>query len=312
MASRVPRMSFVRNILDWLREIGRAPGVSKSRLRALLRALRWKAGITVGYRRALLTIGPARFYCYPGYASASGLVCYGFLEWDETAFTVRFLREGDLFLDIGANIGTFSVVAGAFVPGIKIISVEPGDEARGLLIENLSLSGLSTDSVSEKVVGETVGEVRFTVGLDVLNAIATDDSAETVTLEQTTVDELAGGQALSLMKVDVEGVELSVFKGAAEQLALRPGPVILFEINGFCQKYGVEPAEIIDFLAAAGYRVYEYNGVAGELTEYTDRGIPPSHNLVATTDIDMVRQRLDSAEPPVDLLDLPVRIKFQR
>lgn len=305
-------MSALGNISGWLREIGRAPGVSKGKLRAFFRALRWKFAITFGARRALLTIGPARFHCYPGYASASGLVCYGFLEWDETVFMIRFLRPGDRFLDIGANIGTFSVVAGAFVPELEMVSVEPGDEARTMLIENLILSGLPTDRVVGDVVGESVGQVRFTTGLDVLNAVATEDATDVVTLDQTTVDELADGSAFNLMKVDVEGVELSVFKGAATQLALRPGPVILFELNGFCRKYGVEPFEIIDFLGAAGYRVYEYSGVTDELVEYTGRDVPNSHNLVATTDVEMVRERLQSARPPVDVFNLPVKIKLQR
>lgn len=305
-------MALLGNVREWLGEIRRAPGISGGKLRAFLRALRWKLLITIGFERALLTIGPARFYCYPGYSGASGLLCYGFLEFDETAFTVRFLRPGDLFLDIGANIGTFSVIAGTFVPGVSVISVEPGDDARRLLVENLGLSGLPTDRVASDVVGAEVGEVRFTKGLDVLNAIATDDATDTVTLQQTTVDGLATGRGVSLMKVDVEGMELAVFKGAAKQLALRPGPVILFEINGFCRRYGVEPEEIIDYLADAGYRVFEYDGRANALTEYTGRGIPPSNNLVATTDLKMVEERLLTAQPPVDLFNLPVRAKLQR
>lgn len=305
-------MSFLRALSAWLSEFRDSPGVSGSRTRALLRSLRWKFFITLGYQRARVAIGPAKFYCYPGYASATGLVCFGFLEWHETVFVARALREGDLFLDVGANIGTFSVVAGTFVPGVQVISVEPGDDAHTLLIENLALNQLPVDQVVGQVIGDRVGKVSFTKGLDVLNAVATDRSAATVTLDQTTVDELADGRAVSLMKVDVEGVELSVFRGAAAQLAMRPGPVIIFEINGFCRKYGVEPAEIIGFLQEAGYRVYEYDGVANELTEYTGNDVPPSNNLVATTDIERLRTRLANAELPVDVLDLPVKVRMER
>lgn len=300
------------DIKRWVDETTGSPGLSGSRFRAAARAIRWKLGIVFGAKRARVDVGPAKFYCYPGVGSASGIACYGFLEWDETVFAVRFLRSGDLFLDIGANIGVYSVLAGTYLPDVSVISLEPDEDARGMLIENLELNGRSTEDVVAKVVGDSVGSIRFSRGLDLRNGVAQEGSTDFVELEQTTVDELVGDRDVQLMKVDVEGFELSVFKGAVKQLAKRPGPVILFELNGHCLEYGVEPAEIIDFLTEAGYRVFEYDGVANELNEYTGRGIPPSHNLVATTDPAPVLERLRSATPPVDLFDLPITLKLQR
>lgn len=306
------RVGLIRDVRNWSAEIADAPGISGSKLPAFVRVLRWKTAPLLGFVRARVDVGPAKFYCYPGSTEASGLIYVGFLEWNETAFVARYLRPGDLFLDIGANIGPFSVVAATFVPGVEVVSVEPGETARRRLIENLTLNDLSTDAVVDKAIGESAGTVRFTTGLDTMNAVATDEAREFVEVEQITIDDLAGSREVALMKIDVEGLELSAFKGAAEQLATRPGPTILFELNGFCRRYEVEPEEVCGHLVEAGYQLFEYDGVANELVAFAGSGIPASNNLIATTDPDAVLARLRSSNVQVDLTDLPISMDLER
>lgn len=292
--------------------ISENPGVSKSKTRAVARAARWQLATRLGYERALVNIGPAKFYCYPGYTVGSGALYTGFLEWDETAFVLRFLRPGDHFMDIGANIGAFSVFAGTFVPGITITSVEPGDGAREKLVENLELNDLPTDRVFDCAVGDAPGTVEFTTDLDVMNSVAAEGAGSTVSVEMSTVDLLAGDLPVDLMKVDVEGVELSVFKGAVEQLAMRPGPAIIFELNGLCKRFDIEPAEVTGFLSDHGLRCFEYDGRTNALTEFSGDGIPASNNLVATADVERLTERIENAQLPVDLTDLPIKSSLER
>lgn len=305
-------VSILKDSRAWLGEITGAPGVSKGRAAAAVRAVRWKVATALGYERAQVTVGPAKFSCYPGFTEASGLIYVGFLEWNETAFVARYLRSGDLFFDIGANIGPYSVVAGTFVSDVTIVSVEPGDAARDRLIENLEVNGLPTDKVVGKAVGAEPGTVRFTTGLDTMNAVATGGATNTVEVEQVTVDQLAEGRDIALMKIDVEGLELPVFKGAVEQLAKRPGPTVLFELNGFCRNFDIEPPEVTQHMIDAGYELFEYDGIANDLVAFSGNGIPASNNIVATTEPEAVRERLRSAAPPVDLTNLPIAMKLER
>ncbi len=148
---------MISTVRIWVDKIISNPMVEGRRTRALARAIKWQLGKRLGFGRALVEIGPAHIYCYPGHAAASGALYTGFMEWDEMSFTVRFLRADDHFVDVGANVGTYSVFAAAFAPGVRVTSVEPGDAARRRLTENLALNGLAVD----RVVSSAIVRIRF-------------------------------------------------------------------------------------------------------------------------------------------------------
>lgn len=285
--------------------------VERQRIRSVARAVKWQIGKRLGATRALVTVGPARFYCYPGNLAASGCLYTGFMEFDEMAFTVRYLRPGDHFVDIGANIGTFSVFAGTFVPGTHITSVEPDEPTRLRLVENLRLNSLPTTDVIEKATAETPGTARFSTGRDTLNSL-TDDGVESIEVETTTLDLITMDDTPALIKVDVEGAELNVFKGAGSVLSATPAPVLLFEMNGLCRKFGHEPDEIFEHLRSRGYVLHEYNGNTNVLTEFNGTDLPVTKNLVATKDVRAVRDRLTQQWSSDDLKAVPVVASLER
>ena len=108
----------------------------------------------------------------------------------------------------------------------------------------------------------------------------------------TTLDELVGGDPPALIKIDVEGSELLVMKGARRLLTdAATAPVLLFEHAGYCAHFGITPAEVREFLAEVGYSIYLLDG---ELSPWHSDDLPPTLNVVACRDVAAVRARLQS------------------
>src|SRR5829696_9841251 len=130
----------------------------------------------------------------------------------------RYLRPGDLFLDLGANIGAYSVLA--LDCGAQVIAVEPDDRARARLEQNVAYNEYTCD-VIPAAVGAQAGELSFTVGLDSYNHLVSDrdvtweGNVRTRTVPVRTLDDILGARTAAGVKVDVEGFELDVLRGAA-------------------------------------------------------------------------------------------------
>ncbi len=180
---------------------------------------------------------------------ATGNVYFGLHEFPDMGFFLHALRPEDLFLDVGANVGSYTVLASA-VAGATTWAFEPDPETARLLTRNLLANAISDRvKVFEVAVGSENGEVEFTVGLDTVNRIlpgGEPGSRRRVPIRR--LDDVLGGLVPAFMKVDVEGFELQVFEGAQQTLRDRrllaiqaetvdSRTLALFEDAGFEQRY---------------------------------------------------------------------------
>ena len=124
------------------------------------------------------------------------------------------LRSGDLFHYVGANAGTYTVLAADL--GASVVAVEAAADVATLLRENVALNGFEEVSVVEAAAGASVGRIGFTEGLDSLNRI---DPTGAIEVDEVTLDSLIGDRWVAGVKVDVEGFELDVMKGVRRALA---------------------------------------------------------------------------------------------
>lgn len=186
-------------------------------------------------------------------------------EPDETSFFISRLREGDTVLDIGANIGWFSLVAAKHVgPNGCVHAFEPRPETAKMLARTLSMNNLrKIISLWEYALADTAGDLSLTWGRNTENPggshIAYGDMPdhETVTIRAVRLDDLLPEVTPDVIKIDVEGAEPMVFAGA-ENALLRGRPVILSEI--FPQQLenisGRTAAQYIQQMEMVGYQCY--------------------------------------------------------
>jgi FkbM family methyltransferase len=192
----------------------------------------------------------------------------GLYDFQEMNFLLNYLRKGDVFGDFGANVGVYSIIAGS--AGALAIAIEPVPNTFARLKENLLLN--ETKSIPINCgLGETSEFLNFTTDSGGLNRVATlreieDDRIRKISVEIKTADIIA--QEIGLypcaIKIDVEGFELRVLRGAAELLTKHVN-VAIIELNGSGTPYGHTDQDVHEFLINRGFSSYSYNSETKEL-----------------------------------------------
>ncbi|MCJ7634361.1 FkbM family methyltransferase [Candidatus Bathyarchaeota archaeon] len=186
----------------------------------------------------------------------------------ETEFTFKNLKDGDVFLDVGANVGYYSLAAASRYPGCRIIAVEPCSWTFKILKRNIELNSFINISPHRTALSDYEGEARLKLnysgkeGFNTLgrsthrySLVVGEETVPVVTLDSF-ISRLGLGK-LDFMKVDVEGAELQVFGGAREILSEPDAPIILYESQLQSTKgFGYHPVEILKLLDSYGYMTY--------------------------------------------------------
>jgi FkbM family methyltransferase len=154
-----------------------------------------------------------------------------FYTHDYEPETVKYLRSNlspkQTFIDVGAHIGLFTVVGAQVVgAGGKVISFEPTEVTRQVLAEVVRINGLSRIvSIRGEAVSSIVGEAEFYEEGDKLSVtnslIKNQTTSRKAVVPTTTLDELVSANQIApnCIKIDVEGAELDVLRGARDTIS---------------------------------------------------------------------------------------------
>ena len=197
-------------------------------------------------------------------------------EWDpivEKAIRAC-VQPGDTFLDVGANIGYFSLLASDLVGDTgRVVSFEPSARALSKLTTHLCLNQCSNVTVCSQAMGEVVGPERLNWasssnigGSSIARGTASQGYSEQIFVRK--LDDVCQEMNLqpSFMKLDVEGFELFALRGA-EQTLRTFHPVVVCELtNQFLTDHSQSADEMLNFMTALGYQAWIINLSAdGEL-----------------------------------------------
>ncbi len=207
-------------------------------------------------------------------------------------FVLHVLRPGDLFADIGANVGSYTVLA-AGAAGCRTISVEPLPDTFESMQANVRVNGLS-EQVEALCCGlsSQSGKLRFTAGFDTMNRIAMPgDEGPTALVPVRTLDEVCAGRVPAVMKIDVEGHENAVLAGAGRTLAEPALLAVIMETNASAEKFGESDDNLVATMQRAGFVTCTYNA--------RERIVRPSpkgrHNTIFVRDLAAVQERCAGA-----------------
>jgi len=220
------------------------------------------------------------------------------IELDEQIVMRRFVREGDVVFDIGANFGVHTALL-AQLAG-HVFAFEPNPEllpALALTIEALGNATLFPIAMSDDDADATffVPKDRAMASLSDWTSLEPMDAwreklalgkAHTINVRQQRMDDLVSSGVLpkpGFIKCDVEGAELKVFRGAQKTLDREDAPIILFEAGPeSAAGFGLAMTAAADFLLALprpGYEIFEILG-GGTLRRVRPADLTPKNQNV--------------------------------
>jgi FkbM family methyltransferase len=181
--------------------------------------------------------------------------------------------KGDV-IDIGANIGIFSVLMARAVGDRRVLAIEPTPAVARRLQRNISTNGVAANVIVEQcAVGGQTGEVTMNtvIGMEEysrVGAMVLPDTAGkpivAVTVPMHTLDDLITRHGLkpTLIKMDIEGSEMRALSGATATLS-KHRPTILAEVDDrMLTAAGSSAAAVLGFLRARGYSVQRIDGAS--------------------------------------------------
>lgn len=245
---------------------------ASGRFAALWRVLRWQiAARLLPGLIALPYVKGTWLFATRGMTGATGNWYCGLHEVHEMAFVLHLLRKGDHFVDVGANVGSYTVLAGGAVKA-RVTSVEPIPTTFAHLQRNVVLNDI-TDRVRCNQVGlsDKAGALRFSSSLDTVNhVLAEGEVLPGVDVPVMRLDDLLGQDVPVLMKIDVEGHELAVLHGGAATLSDKRLLAVIMETNGSGIRYGVSDDELIDVMRGHGFEPFGYDPFGRRLVDVMD------------------------------------------
>jgi FkbM family methyltransferase len=178
------------------------------------------------------------------------------VDWGSEALLLRHLDASGYFLDVGANIGYYALLAAPVVA--RVFAFEPDPRNWPTLEVNARLAG------NVEVVRKAVWRETGTLALDVggnsgISFLRPGGGDETVEAEVTTLDDFTtglGGCAVTGIKIDVEGLDLDVLRGGLSLLRDHQ-PLVLTEFT-LSEGRGNDPDALFALTEGAGYAVYAY------------------------------------------------------
>ncbi|MEB3826064.1 FkbM family methyltransferase [Phormidium sp. CCY1219] len=207
-----------------------------------------------------------------------------FYEPAETKLLQRVLTPGDTFIDIGAHIGYYSLIAALLVgENGQVFSVEPNAININWIRHHIAANQLENIEIFPTVLGGENKAVEFFINADNDGGHALWDvglhkinkksrlNPQTETLQMSTLDDLLKDKplnSLKLIKIDAEGAEYQILQGAENTLFRSGVPYVICEINRFAlQKMGTSETQLRELMGAMGYTPYLLRNEAPHLVK---------------------------------------------
>lgn len=187
-----------------------------------------------------------------------------------TGILLQRLRPGDVFLDVGANVGFFSVVAARVVgPTGRVVAFEPLPSVAKLLRRTAAANGFKNMEVVEAAVARSSGEASIAALPDTAYSHLIDGAREVDSshgqwhafrVKTVSLDDYVGrhiGNTPRLIKMDIEGTELEALAGAQRILSAPDAPDVICEVgSAHLARFNHVPAEVFARFAELGYRAF--------------------------------------------------------
>lgn len=250
------------SLLHTLKFIVNHPLNSHRKMAAFLGFFKWQVGSRLVPGKVIYEwVNDTRFLAFPGEQGLTGNIYCGLDEFADMAYVLHAMSEKDTFVDIGANVGSYTILA-CGAKGARGCCFEPVPSTYERLLSNLRLNQL-LDRVHAFNVGlsDREGYLNFTSGENTTNHIVAQGEKTDATLQVKVVslDVALDGVSPTMMKIDVEGFETAVIRGGGSVLQNPALHSVIMELNGSGSRYGYSEEGIVATMQEYGFSTFTYD-----------------------------------------------------
>jgi FkbM family methyltransferase len=274
--------------------IARHPLNKGHQVQAFGRFARWQLSSRLANKPAVVRfVNETSFEASRSMCGLTQNIYCGLQELMEMAFTLHLLRPGDLFADVGANVGSYTLLAGGAAKA-DVIAFEPSPKTFEHLERNIALNGIAGARAVKAAVGSETGSILFTTGLDTQNHVLKGgEQADAESVPVTTLDIALANRNPILIKVDTEGFEEEVIRGGLNILRNPQTKCLIVELFELASTYGHAEKPVLGELASLGFKPFTYDPFQRTLEQVPK--VEDSGNVILVRDEKWVTERLASA-----------------
>ena len=284
-------INFVRKLFYTLQSVARHPLNRRSKLRSIADfCLAQVAARVISGDLSVPFPNGTSLLISPKMKGAAHFISPGLCEFHEMAFVAHFLRPADLFVDIGANVGAYTLLASG-VAGANTFAIEPSPAVFPYLKRNVLLNELQGKvRLLNAAAGARLGRLRLTQGLGTENHISTPGvTIGDIEVEVTALDAALAGSDPALLKIDVEGFESEVITGANAVLNNPSLQALIIERSSLGARYGFDEGILHRQIRERSFIPCAYSGIDRSLVQLSPDA---QGNIIYVRDLPTVEARV--------------------
>lgn len=287
---------MLKEIFSLTKFIVSHPLTKKKKFASIANFLRWQIGARLVRKKIIVPwVENSKFIAEIGEAGLTGNLYAGFMEYKDMCFLLHALQPDEIFVDVGANIGAYTILASKVVKS-RSISFEPLPETIKRLRDQIQINEIhDLVTIKNKGVGDKNGELFFTNNNDTVNKVSlAGDVQNTTKVNVVTLDEELDKSGKYFIKIDVEGFEYNVIQGGNDILSSENTSALIIELNDSGREFGYSNEDIHVRLIDLGFKPVNYDPMSRSLLmldSYQKNG----ENTIYVKDFDLMNARCKAA-----------------
>lgn len=262
-------LRVIAQLITTIHFILRHPLNAENKLNTLIKFIKWQLGSRLLNRKVITPwVDDSLFICGLGETGMTGNFYTGLIEYEDMGFVLHTLQPEEIFVDIGANVGAYTILASKVI-GSQSIAFEPLPETIERLRDQIQINRIDSKvDVRNKGVGNKKCQLFFTNNNDTTNKVSlTGNASNSTIVELTTLDIELDSASKYFLKIDVEGYEFNVIEGASNLLSSDAISAVIVELNGSGLEFGFSDEKVHQKLIGFGFKPIRYNPKLRIVTE---------------------------------------------
>jgi len=267
------------------------------KVKFLYRFFKWQFISKVLKRQLVFNFTPnSKLMLIKGFQALSGNYYFGISEPDIMPFILHVLQPDDLFVDIGANGGAYTILASGERKA-RTVAIEAAPHTFTGLQKNIAVNHINDIVEAWNVaVSDVEGTLPFTTGDHATNRVLYEMRPDIIEVEAKRLDVILNGRVPLLMKLDIEGHEHNALLGAPLTLSSAGCKAIVIEFSNTGEYYGYGNAATHALLTDYGFKPFKYHHKNKELIAFDPLATHFDFNMIYIKDESFIRQRVSAAQ----------------